>query len=142
MVQPCATCKKHKRSEWERLKNERVKLRKSIEEAHEAQEKARDALNLAFAKEMRLRQQLDLLEKREAEAIAVEEASIEDQESVERAEILEEFSFGPDIPGGPILSPSTWNALDGGFDLGSEFWEMPKSYPDVGGTGVIASASS
>jgi len=78
------------------LKKERVKLRKSIEEAHNAQEKARKALNLAFAKEMRLRQQLNLLEKREAEAIAVEESSIKDQEKQENVDILESLSFGPD----------------------------------------------
>lgn len=146
MVKPCATCKKHKRvckvhvrsgkcseclrrgqrcdlqvtqSEWERLKAERVKLRSSIKEAHEAQEKAREELNVAFAREMRLRQQLDLLEKREAEAIAVEEANIEAQES---EELLLNASLPPEF--GPLLSPETWNAMEGGFHLDDEFWSL------------------
>jgi hypothetical protein len=120
-------------------------LSKSIEEAHEAQEQAREAMNLAFAKEMRLRQQLDLLEKREAEAIAVEESSIEQAESSANAEVLQDMSFSTP---GFSLSPSTWNALDGGFDLGAEFWgdpgvsfEIPNSQPEISGTSGRAPTS-
>ena len=82
---------------------------------------------------MRLRQQLDLLETREAEAIAVEESSIEQQELAESSEVANDaLLFDQGIPG-LHLGPETWNAMDGGFDLGSEFWEIP-NHQEAGGT--------
>lgn len=111
------------KSEWDRLKEERERLLQSLEAAHIAQrvaqqteERAREERNTAFAKEMRIRRQMDLLERREAEAIAVEEASIEEQEA---SELLDFPTGGSDL----ILSPSTWGLMeDQGFDLSSSFW--------------------
>lgn len=166
MVKPCATCAKHGRvcrvhvksgkcseclrrnqrcdirvtqSEWDRLKQERKRLRDAIKDAYAAQEQARKEADLArerqqtaFAREMRLRQQLDLLDNKEAEAIAAEVAGIEQQEAEEA-----ELSIQPSDALGFALSPSTWNALDGNFDLSSEFWTL-----DSGGNVVEASGSS
>lgn len=161
MVKPCASCAKNKRvckvhvrsgkcseclrrgqrcnlqvtqSEWERLKNEKERLRKAIKEAYEEQERARfkqerarEAQTAAFAKEMRLRQQMDLLDQRAADAVAVEEANIEELERQEANEVLE-FT---DPPTGLALnlSPHTWSALD---DLPASFWETPAFDPVVG----------
>lgn len=154
MVKSCSTCRKHKRvckvhtrsgkcseclrrgqrcdvrvtqSEWERLKAEKTKLRREIQEAYETQERARDELRAAFAKEMRLRQQMDLLDKRAEEAIAVEEANIEELERDEALELEE-------VPGGLALglSPQAWSALDG---FPASFWETPIVFPDeIGAT--------
>lgn len=163
MVKPCATCAKHNRvcrvhvrsgkcseclrrnqrcdirvsqSEWDRLKQERKQLRNAIKDAYAAQEEARKEADLArerqqtaFAREMRLRQQLDLLDKKEDEAVSAEYAGIE-QEAAE-AEALE---FPADISGFS-LSPSTWNAIDGGFDLSSEFWNVDSVGTVAGGSG-------
>ncbi|KAI9658336.1 MAG: hypothetical protein M1821_002469 [Bathelium mastoideum] len=112
-------------SKWERLKSKKEELQRGIKQAYQDQEEARQreseahaAVQVAFAKEMRLRQQLDLLDGRVAEAIAVEERNIEEQENEECGnEILEavessEFS----------LSPRTWGAWDG---LPPSAWEDP-----------------
>ncbi|KAG9647876.1 hypothetical protein KCU64_g10001, partial [Aureobasidium melanogenum] len=165
MVKPCATCSKHGRvcrvhvrsgkcseclrrnqrcdirvsqSEWDRLKQERKRLRDAIKDAYHAQEQARKEADLArerqqtaFAREMRLRQQLDLLDKKEEEAVAAEYAGIE-QEEVDAA-LLE---FSANTPG-LTLGPETWNAIDSGFELSSEFWNV-----DSAGTAAEASASS
>ncbi|PSK33409.1 hypothetical protein B9Z65_8923 [Elsinoe australis] len=170
MVKPCQTCARHGRvckihvrsgkcseclrrgqrcdvkvaeSEWKRLKDERIKLRRKLSAAQDAQrqarnaeEQARRALNAAFEKEMRIRQEMDMLEDRAAEAISVEEANIEEQEAAEAATL----QLDPSCPGFS-LSPSTWNALDGGFSLDSEFW---LEFPDTGqgGGGPVISADS
>lgn len=144
MVKPCSTCARHGRrckvhirsgkcseclrrnqrcdirvtkSEFDRLVEEKKKLRCQIKEAFEAQEKAREELRIAHAREMRLRQQMDLLDHRAAEAISVEERGIEEQEAEERGEILESVAEH-----GFSLSPMTWGALDG---LDDDFWELP-----------------
>ena len=155
MVKSCSTCKKHGRvckvhirsgkcneclrrnqrcdlqvaqSEWERLKSEKAKLKRRIEEAREeqeeasrAEEKARETRRIAFAREMRLRQQMDLVDDRAAEAIAVEERNIDELEHEERQEGQEVLDLGPTDPAFS-LSPGTWAALDGFPD---DFWEMP-----------------
>jgi len=120
-------------SEWERLKAEKIKLRREIAEAYEAQERARESLNAAFAKEMRLRQQMDLLDKRAEEAIAVEEAGIARQEE-------EELLNTTSIPEGNLglsLEPGTWSSLD---DLPLSFWEIPFGLP--GETAAAGAGSS
>lgn len=101
-------------SEWERLKGEKEKLRAGISEAYKAQEKAREDLRAAFAKEMRLRQQMDFLDKRVDEAVSVEVAAIQQEEE----EVLD-FNLPPE---GPLLSPHTWSAID---ELPDSFWNVP-----------------
>jgi len=80
-------------SEFKRLAEEKNKLRKRIQEARDEQEaamriheKALEDLKVARAREERLRQQMDLVDRRAEEAIAVEERSIEEQEAAEAAE--------------------------------------------------------
>jgi hypothetical protein len=73
---------------------------------------------------MRLRQQLDLLEKRGAEAIAVEEADIEQQEADDAVGAETASLEGPTGDLALHLSPDTWNALSGGCDLPSDFWTL------------------
>ena len=51
-------------------------MRKGIDEALASQERLLESLRAARAKEQRLRQQMDLLDSKAAEAIAVEERSI------------------------------------------------------------------
>ena len=72
-------------SEFTRLAQEKEKLRNSIKESREAQEaafraseKAIEDLRVARAQEERLRRQMDLLDCRAEEAVAVEERSIVD----------------------------------------------------------------
>ena len=165
MVTPCATCSRHGRvsrvhvrsgkcneclrrnqrcdirvsqSEWNRLEQERKRLRDAIKDAFHVQEQARKEADLArerqqtaFAREMRLRQQLDLLDKKEEEAVAAEYAGIE-QEEVDAAAL----EFAVNTPG-LTLGPETWNAIEGGFDLSLEFWNVGSV-----GTAVEASGSS
>ena len=118
-------------SEWDRLKSEKLKLKQRIEEARVEQEeavvaeaRAREARRVAFAREMRLRQQMDLIDNRAAEAIAVEERSIEELELEEQNGVLD-FA-GPSAGLGLNLSPGTWSALDGFPD---EFWDLPLEIP-------------
>jgi len=127
-------------SEWDRLKADKARLRKEIKEAYEAQEaahaaqeKAREDLWAAFAKEMRLQQQMDLLDKRAEEAIAVEEANIVE---LEQEELLD-VSGVPEGSLGLNLALDTWSALDG---LPLDFWEVPTDV--FGGTAVATSGSS
>jgi len=127
-------------SEWDRLKADKARLQKEIKEAYEAQEaahaaqeKAREDLWAAFAKEMRLQQQMDLLDKRAEEAIAVEEANIVE---LEQEELLD-VSGVPEGSLGLNLALDTWSALDG---LPLDFWEVPTDV--FGGTAVATSGSS
>ena len=111
-------------SEFKKLAAEKEKLRAKIKDSREAQnvamrahERALEDLRVARAREERLRTQMDLLDRRAEEAIAVEERSIEEQEQAE-AETLE-----PEVPSeglGMLLSPSTWSAFEG---LPFEYWE-------------------
>ena len=83
-------------------------------------EKALEDLKITRVREERLRQQMDLVDRRAEEAIAVEERSIEEQEAAEAAELLPN-----DATDGGLslnLSPGTWGALEG---YGDEFWEFP-----------------
>lgn len=112
-------------SEWERLKSEKARLRREIKDAYEAQErarqvqeKAREEQTAAFAREMRLRQQMDLLDKRAEDAIAVEEATIRELEAEEAREVLD--LQAPSDGFMMNLSPSTWSALDG---FPNEYWD-------------------
>lgn len=147
MVQKCSSCVKHNlvckvhlrsgkcnycnrknlrcdvkvtQSEFRRLTDEKQKLKRQIDEALSAQADALEALRTARAREDRLRQQLDLTDRRAAEAIAVESRAIEELEAEEGQETLV-----PDTsPQGLALqlSPSTWGALE---DVPDGFWETP-----------------
>lgn len=115
-------------SEWDRLRREHSRLFREMEQARSAavaaQERvaaAQEEASKALSKEMRLRKQLDRLQEEEAEAIAVEERSIELQE-------LDEWTLEPDALGGPdlALAPLTWTSVDG---LPDDFWEIPETQP-------------
>lgn len=114
-------------SEFKRLAEEKNKLRRKIQEARDEQEaamrvheKALEDLKIARAREERLRQQMDLVDRRAEEAIAVEERSIEEQEAAEAAEFLPNDGVAEGLS--LNLSPGTWSALEG---YGDEYWELP-----------------
>ena len=145
MVQKCSNCTKHNRvckvhlrsgkcnhcnrqnqrcdvkvtqSEFRRLTEEKQKLKRQIDEALSAQADALEALRTARAREERLRQQMDLTDRRAAEAIAVESRSLEELEAQEGQETLP-----LDVPTEGLalqLSPSTWGAL---AEVPDGFWE-------------------
>lgn len=93
--------------------------------ARQAEDRAREEANTAFAKEMRIRQQLEQLDAREAEAISVEEANIENEE-------FSEFLATDPSDKLLTLSPSTWGLMeDQGYDLSSEFWRVGPSLPEA-----------
>jgi hypothetical protein len=131
-------------SEFKRLAAEKEKLRAKIKESREAQneamrahEKALEDLRVARAREERLRTQMDLLDRRAEEAIAVEERSIEEQERAE-AECLD--LDGPSEGLGVLLSPSTWSAFEG---HPFEYWEELPPLPSVSAdTGEALQGSS
>lgn len=94
-----------------------------------AHEKALNDLRVARAREERLRQQMDLIDQRAEEAIAVEERNIEE---LEQAEVRETINFS-DASGGGLalnLSPATWSALEG-FD--DDYWDLPAFVPAENG---------
>lgn len=112
-------------SEFHRLTSEREKLQNSIKESREAQnealkasEKALEELRTARAREERLRRQMDLLDRRAEEAIAVEERSIVEQELDEGTITFDGSSEGLALN----LSPSTWGAFEG---LPLDYWVDP-----------------
>ena len=154
MVQKCSTCRKHNRvcrvhvrsgrcsecnrrnqrcdakiteSEFRRLVDQKKKLKSEIDSALAAQEKALEDLRTARAREERLRQQRDLVDRRADEAISVESRTLEEEES------LEFLSESAVLDTGPSLGPSTWSALE---DLPLEFFDLPVD------TGQEASCSS
>jgi hypothetical protein len=140
-------------SEFQRLLKEKEKLQSRIKETREAQdvamkahEKALGDLRTARAREERLRMQMDLLDRRTEEAIAVEERSIEDLEAKERAELG--LVLPPVEPTDTIaLSPSTWGAI---ADLPEGFWETfdfggpvpPLLEEPLKGSGVVGPSAS
>lgn len=121
-------------SEFKRLAEEKNKLRRRIQEARDEQEaamrvheKALEDLKIARAREERLRQQMDLVDRRAEEAIAIEERSIEEQEAAEAAVSSELLPNDIVTEGLSLnLSPGTWSALEG---YGDEFWEFPSLLP-------------
>jgi galactokinase len=117
-------------SEFRRLATEKEKLRARIQETREAQsealkasEKALEDLRVARAREERLRQQMDLLDRRADEAIAVEERGIAEQELTEETMAFDGPSEGLALN----LSPSTWGAFDG---LPLDYWDENVALPD------------
>lgn len=126
-------------SEFQRLSGEKERLQRRIKESREAQdeamkahEKALEDLRVARAREERLRQQMDLLDRRAEEAISVEEQNIAELEAEEAGEVME----FPDPSPGLVLSPSTWGAIEG-FPL--EWWDPSAG---VDGTAAVAGGSS
>jgi hypothetical protein len=105
-------------SEFRRLTEEKQKLKRQIDEALSAQADALEALRTARAREERLRQQMDLTDRRAAEAIAVESRALKELDAQEGEETLP-----LDTPSEGLalqLSPSTWGALE---DVPDGFWE-------------------
>lgn len=117
-------------NEFRRLIDEKKKLKRNIDEALSAQADALEALRTARAREERLRQQMDLIDKRAEEAISVESRSVEEQEA---EEILD--TSGVDNSGLALqLLPETWGYLD---DVPDGFWENsldPKLLEELGFT--------
>jgi predicted nuclease with TOPRIM domain len=105
-------------SEFKRLAAEKVKLKVEIQESRDRQEaafkeheEALEKMRVARAKEERLRQQMDLLDRRADEVIAVKERQIQE---LEEAEALETITFDSLSKGLALqLSPSTWGAFEG-----------------------------
>ncbi|GAB1734915.1 hypothetical protein NU195Hw_g2212t1 [Hortaea werneckii] len=77
---------------------------------------------------------MDLLDSKAAEAIAVEERSIQELEQEEAQEIS--FPDDPSLFSGPQLGTGTWSALEGVPD---SFWGDLLN--DPGDNGVVASGS-
>ena len=95
-------------AEWRKLKVERSKLLDAIEQA-------REATSIALAKERRLMKQLELLDKRSDDAVALQEAQAQEAE-------VEEFLAGlgsESLSGELALQPETWSAMDG---IPDEHW--------------------
>ena len=117
-------------SEFDRLRREHLELREKIEaarvEAVAAQERAsraQEEAGAALSKEMRLRKQMDRLEGREAEAIAVKDRALEELQATELAEL--DWVLEPNPPSDHpelALQPLTWTLYEGLLD---EFWEIP-----------------
>ena len=93
---------------------------KAIDELRRSQKKSLEAARVARAREQRLRKEMDLVDQRADEAIAVELREIEELEQREAAEAPEVLLF-EDPPEGLSLnlSASTWGAFEG--DL--SYWE-------------------
>lgn len=133
-------------SEFARLASEKEKLRKQIQEAQDAQdaavkahEKALEELRVARAREGRLRLQMDLIDRRADDAIAVENREIEEMERVEQ---VMEFAPIAEDELGLHLSPSTWGAFEG---LPLDYWDAPAPAflgEPVDGTAPAAGGSS
>lgn len=105
-------------SEFRRLTEEKQKLKRQIDEALSAQAEALEALRTARAREERFRKQMDLTDRRAAEAIAVESRALEELEAEEAQETLV-----PDTSTQGLalqLSLSAWGALE---DVPPGFWE-------------------
>jgi len=112
-------------AEWNRLKKERVRLLDEIE-------RARDATSQALAKERRLMKQLELLDTRSGEAVAVQENQAQEAE-------LEEFLAElPQEDSSLALHPDTWSAMEG---LSDEFWQAPVTSGGSAGTAVSGPSS-
>ena len=125
-------------SEFKRLAAEKEKLEGRIKESRDAQdaamrlhEKALEELRTYRAWEQRLRLQMDLLERRAEEAIAVESRELEE---LEREGVLEFDESDPSIN----LSPGTWGAF---ADLPLDYWEPLDSSLVVSGSGGNAPVS-
>ena len=140
MVSPCSFCRRHNhvcrvhirsgncseclrrgnrcdlrisRNEFRKLREERVRLDRELEQSRAAQDAARQALQAAQRTELRVLSEMDSLLTREAEAIAVEEADIIRQEA-EEAAASAEISL-PDLSTvdfGPSLLPEEWQTFD------------------------------
>lgn len=122
-------------SEFRRLADEKKKLQRGIQEAVAAQESAfaaheaaLEALRIARSREQRLRQQMDLVDARASDAIAVESAA------------LEELDLAS-VPAGDLnlhLSPGTWAELD---NQGVDWWDSVLYGPDGTVAAVVGSSS-
>lgn len=113
------------RSEFDRLLKEKEKLLGQLKESREAQDaalraqdRALEDLRVARAREERLRQQIDLIDRRSGEAIAVESRNLDLLEFIDNESSSLE---GPSDRFKLALSPSTWNAFEG----------FPLDFPDV-----------
>jgi hypothetical protein len=106
-------------SEFTRLAAEKIKLQTQIKEIIDAQnaavkahKKALEDLRVTRSKEEQLRKQMDLVNRRAKNAIAVKSREIKEIEQAERSGVL---SFGPVSNKGfnLHLSPNTWGAFKG-----------------------------
>jgi len=113
-------------SEWKRLKSERDKILQQLDAVQEVRRKA-------FAKEQRLYKQLDLLDRRGGEAVAVADREAAQSDELDASDIFAE-EFLADIPPPPdesglALTPGTWSAMGG---LSDDFWSGGNPAEPVG----------
>lgn len=177
MVQACSQCSKNKRvcrvhlrsgkcseclrrgsrcdikvtrSEFDRLRASKEKLRAQLQEVFEAQEKAREALRVAQSKELRLRQQMELIDKKADEAIAVESRALDELDSGGPSLVTsgdETFDFA-EVPldSGLHFSLPTWQAIEGSYSWDPDFQlgtsAVPLDDPLASGVPLLASGDS
>lgn len=99
--------------EWKKLTDQRKKLLVELD-------RAKEALATAHAKEMRLRKQLDAVDRRVEEGRALEEREIAEEEEEERRLEAQGLLLDP-VPNSDLaLSPLTFSAMGGYLD--NEFW--------------------
>ena len=120
----CGECNEHNSrcdirftaAEFRRLVSEKQKLQAEIDKSLQAQMEALESLRTARAREDRLRKQMELVDKRGSEAIAVEERGILEHEAEEA--LLSSAPFEP-LPWDDrlLLSPGDWSSL---WDLGTD----------------------
>ena len=108
-------------NEWKKLKTEKFKLCQEIRDALAAQEETRKAENkvasdrrVTLIKEMRLRQQMNLLKEKVGEVIFLKKTQIVEEESIISFDFEDSVSF-------LHLSSFIWSALD---ELSDFFWQF------------------
>ena len=111
------------RIEYERIRKERLKVAKKLEEAEEEEDAITEKLLEHRRKIRRLRKQLRMKESHEHKAREKEEASIADAERVEEEFLLVDPvdpipmdlpSFTPTpLDGRLLMSPAGWSEIDG-----------------------------
>jgi hypothetical protein len=107
---------------------ERQRIRELEDRLRSSEDHARDSLQSAYAKESRLRKQLELIENRASDAIAILDREAEE---AELAEIVKNLPTP-----NPALSPFTWSAQDG---LTDDFWSA--NPPEYLGEPLLASGT-
>ena len=121
------------RAEWERLRDNRERLRKELERAEEKARELLEQLLTHTARTVRLRKQVHRAETHTDQAVAQELEILEAIEDEEKAMLLMPspnaaatmpFSFN----GNSNMSSSAWGSLD---KIPTNSWIMPQSYAEL-----------
>lgn len=117
-------------SEWSKLKEERLRLSRELDDARRNLERLQREMSSVMAEmssavgtESRIRSLLVDLERREDSAVATEDAALRVLESAERSEVTSVLDLGSNSPG-LALQPLTWTSWDG---LPDSFWDTSLS---------------